>query len=120
MNTLSKSIVSHVGSFLTPEDIGRAARAFRDERHITSGLLTSLMSLPMFCREYGQWRKGITWKEGSSPPLTQKDVSFMCSNFRQIEEAINLEFSQDPCRYKAEIYKMVKGERIVIKTYINE
>ena len=111
MNTLSSLPLNRIASFLTPSEVNAACKAFRHEPEVTRQFLQSLMRLTIFCNEYGQFPKAITWKN--------EDICYVCTNFRQIEKRVEDEFRMSDCRYKAEVSKLVAGRRVVVKTLHN-
>jgi hypothetical protein len=118
MQSISSLSLNRIASFMTPIEVNNTAKAFRHDPQISAKFLQSLMRLTIFCSEYGEFPKGITWKENATKPYTMKDVCYVCTNFQQIEKKIQQEFQMD-CRYKAVIYKVVSGRRVVLKKFKN-
>ena len=118
MNTLSSLPLNRIASFLTPSEVNTACKAFRHEPEVTRQFLQSLMRLTIFCTEYGQFPKAITWKVNPGDELNS-EVYYVCTNFRQIEKRVEDEFRMSDSRYKAEVSKLVAGRRVVVKTLHN-
>ena len=118
MNTLSSLPLNRIASFLTPSEVNTACKAFRHEPEVTRQFLQSLMRLTIFCTEYGQFPKAITWNVNPGDELNS-EVYYVCTNFRQIEKRVEDEFRMSDCRYKAEVSKLVAGMRVVVKTFKN-